>query len=381
MVAWTLIAVDWGLALALVPFIMRKQRPVVKLAWIAFVFALPFVGSLFYILIGESRLGHARVRRRGEIRRLINKTARSELVAPHVVAPRTSAEHADLTRLTERLGDIPVLGGNRVTILGGGDEMIDALVKDIEQARHHVHLLYYIYAGDRTGLRVAEALRSAAKRGVVCRVLIDDAGSWGRLGRVDEYMLEGGVIVRRALPVSILRVPFKRIDVRNHRKLAVIDGLVSYVGSQNIIDAFLSKELGAYEDLTLRVTGPAVMALQMTFVDDWLAETSEQLEGESYYPRIESEPGMALQIVRSGPPYPPDAFSHLITAAIHESNERVTVTTPYFIPDEPTIAALRIAALRGVKVEVMVPMKSDAWIGDAAARAHFDTLLEVGVNV
>jgi cardiolipin synthase len=244
-----------------------------------------------------------------------------------------------------------------------------------------VHLLYYIFAQDRTGIRVADALRSAAARGVACRVLVDDAGSRGRFAKIEASMRDGGVDVRRLLPVSILRVPFKRIDIRNHRKLAVIDGRVSFVGSQNIVDAHLSKRLGAYEDLTVRLVGPAVMGLQMTFLDDWLAETGEQLQGKEFYPPSKAGAGVAVQIVRSGPPFPNDAFSHLIVAAISESHERVTITTPYFVPDEPTMAALRIAALRGVLLQVVVPRKSDAGLVDAACRAYFASLLEVGVRV
>jgi cardiolipin synthase len=382
MLGWIIYTLDWVIALALLPLIMRKPRHAVKLAWIAVIFALPFVGAGFYLLFGENRFGHSRVRRRGEVKKLINLVERSARVAPHIVAPRIRAEHADLARLTERLGDLPALGGNTVSMLGGGDEMIDALIADIDRAKDHAHLMYYIFAGDRTGLRVAEALNRAVGRGVTCRVLVDDAGSRSTFSKVERFLIGGKVLVRRMLPASILRVPLRRMDVRNHRKLAVIDGTVAYVGSQNIVDASAaSRPRDVYHDLTVCVKGPAVMALQMTFLDDWLAETGESIEDDRLFPRSVSETGIAVQIVRSGPPYPPESFSHVIVAAIHEAGERVTITTPYFVPDESTYSALRIAALRGVRVEVVLPRKSDSSLVDAAARAHFNLLLDVGVHI
>jgi len=383
MPGWLIITLDWIIAIALLPLIMRKPRPAVKLAWIAIIFALPFLGAAMYLLIGENRLGHSRVRRRGQWKKLINTSKRTDMLAPHIVAPQIRAEHADITQLTQRLSDLPAMGGNRVSMLSGGDEMIEALIRDIDAAKDHVHLLYYIYAGDRTGNLVADALLRAAERGVTCRLLVDDAGSIGSFSKLQPRLQNGGVQVRRMLPASLWSLPVRRLDIRNHRKLAVIDGTHAYVGSQNIVDASPpSKPRDICHDLTVSIYGPAVMGLQMTFLDDWLAETGEYLEGEHFYPEpAVNKPGVAAQIIRSGPPYPPESFSHVVVAAIHEATERVTLTSPYFVPDEATMAALRIVALRGVRVEVVLPKRSDSRLADWAARPLFELLLEVGVKI
>jgi cardiolipin synthase len=382
MSTWVFIAVEWLIALAMVPVVLARRRPSTALAWLLVIFMFPIVGLCIYLLVGETRLGRRRARRYAEARRVIETIPHREMHRPHVVEPRIRAEQRDLVRLTERLSHMPVLGGNSVDMFGEGGEMIDALVRDIEAARSHVHLLYYIFASDETGLRVAEAVARASGRGVTCRVLVDDAGSKFAFSRAESILRRAHVRTRRMLPVSLPRMLLARLDVRNHRKLAVIDGAIAFVGSQNIVNAGVGpRRRGEWRDLTVRLTGPAVIALQTVFTEDWYAETDELLEGDEIYPRPRVFSGTAVQIAPSGPDSTQEAFGHLIVSAVHEARERVTITTPYFVPDEPTLQALRIAALRGVEVEIVVPRRSDAPLVDAACRSHLDPLMEAGVRV
>lgn len=382
MLAWGFLILEWLIALAMVPVVLRRRRPSTVLAWLLVIFMFPIVGLCVYLLVGETRLGRRRARRYAEARRVIETIPHREMHAAHVVEPRIRAEQRDLVRLTERISHMPVLGGNSVEMFGEGGEMIESLLRDIRAAKDHVHLLYYIFASDETGWRVGEALAEASRRGVSCRVLADDAGSKFTFRKVEVMLRAAHVRTGRMLPVSLPRLLLARLDVRNHRKLAVIDGTIAYVGSQNIINAGVGpKRRGEWRDLTARITGPAVIALQTVFTEDWYAETDELLAGDSIYPRPKISSGIAVQIAPSGPDHAWEAFGQLIVMAIHEARERVTITTPYFVPDEPTLMALRIAALRGVEVEIVVPRRGDARLVDAACRSYFETLMDAGVHV
>ncbi len=382
--SWIIVVSQWVLSIGMVPLILRRRRhrPTVALAWLLMVFAVPLIGAILYLMVGEVRLGGRRSRKFTEARRLIETAAHSEMHKPHVVRPKIREDDRDIVRLTERLSNMPVLGGNDVRFIADPGEMIESLVREIDAAAHHVHLLYYIFESDQAGMKVAGALARASARGVVCRVLVDDAGSRFTFTRAERLMREAGVRTQRMLHVSFVRLILARIDIRNHRKLAVIDGTIAYVGSQNIIDPRTGmKRRRRREDLTVRLIGPVVMALQTIFTEDWYAELGEHLEGPDIYPRPLTTTGDSVQIAPSGPGYPTEAFGQLIVAAIHQSNERVTMSTPYLIPDESTLQALCIAALRGVRVEVIVPLESDSRLADAASRAYFDVLMDAGVRV
>ena len=198
--------------------------------------------------------------------------------------PKSDLHAQEAVKLAEKLGYMPILGGNDVELIAETEDFIDKLVADIDAARHHVHLLFYIFADDGTGRRVAEALARAVKRGVKCRVLVDAVGSRPMFKRLARQMIAQGIEVHQALPVGLFRRRMARIDLRNHRKLAVIDGCVGYTGSQNIVDAGYGRKDLAWYDLMVRLTGPILLELQSVFVADWYFETEEILEGGEYFP-------------------------------------------------------------------------------------------------
>jgi cardiolipin synthase len=299
---------------------------------------------------------------------------------PNVFHPEVDPALSPAVALAEKLGGSPILGGNAVELLVDYDGTIARLVTDIDRAENHVHLLFYIFADDRATAPVIEALGRAAKRGVRCRVLADALGSRAGLRTLRPRLTAMGVAVHALLPVSLLPWRKARLDLRNHRKIAVLDGRVGYTGSQNLIAADFKGGI-AYEDLMARVTGPAVLELQYVFAADWFLETNEVLDGEAEFPAPEITGGAPAQALPSGPDFPTQNNQRLFVALVHGARKRVVLTTPYFIPDEPLLQALQTAALRGVEVHLVVSEKGDHVIVSLAQRSYYEDLLEAGARI
>lgn len=382
MLAWLYIASEWLIRVGMVPVVVRRRQPSAALAWLAVIFFLPWFGLAVYLLVGTRRLGRRRALR--------HETALSSAAAPrlrsspepHVVHPDVDPRQRDLVRLAEHVGDMPILGGNAVEVITDTDVMIEKLIADIAAAKHHVHLLYYIFRNDETGRRVSAAVEQAAARGVRCRVLADAVGSGDMLRGLAPGLRAAGVEVAAALPVNPVRLLLARIDLRNHRKLAVIDGRVAHTGSQNIVNAdYGDKRVGMWQDLSIRLTGPSVMHFQLVFLQDWFAETGHAIDPDGLFPDAGSPGNVAVQIVPSGPTSDTRGVHELLVAAIHEAERRLIITSPYLVPSEPLMTALRVAVLRGVEVDLVVPARSDQILPDAAARAYFADLAEIGVRL
>jgi cardiolipin synthase len=241
-------------------------------------------------------------------------------------------------------------------------------------------LLFYIFADDRATAPVVEALGRAAARGVRCRVLADAIGSRAGLRTLRPRLAALGVEVREMLPVRLWPWKKARLDLRNHRKIAVLDGRVGYTGSQNLVAAEY-KEGITYQELMVRVTGPVVLDLQYVFAADWFLETSEVLDGEAEFPSPEIAGGVPAQALASGPAFPTQNNQRLIVALVHGAGKRVVLTTPYFIPDEPLLQALQTAVLRGVEVHLVVSEKEDQFFVSLAQKSYYEELLEAGVHL
>lgn len=275
------------------------------------------------------------------------------------------------------------VAGCGVEFIGNGHDFNSRLVEDIHQARHHVHLLFYIYAPDETGRRVAQAMIDASKRGVACRLLADYAGSLAFFrSDLPAKMIEAGVKVVAALPVRPIRRRLARIDLRNHRKIVVIDGSVGYTGSQNIVNEdYGHKRAGAWVDLMARFEGPIVTQMQGVFVQDWAFETDEVLVEEAYFRTLGSRGNIMAQCVPTGPNHHSENFRDILLAAINISRSKVIMTSPYIVLDEPSLAALSMAARRGVEVNIVLPYKCDHPLVSLAGRAYYQDLLDSGVKI
>jgi cardiolipin synthase len=370
--------VEWLIRIVAVPMVGRRHGPHAAAAWVAVIFAMPFVGAIVYWYIGLDRLPRRRIRRRAG--RTVHRGTRIASLAERHGASLGPKEQTMLALCTD-LGDFPMITGNALTLLGSHTEVIDTLVADIDAAKHHVHLLFYIFEDDAIGHRVADAMRRAAARGVICRMLLDDTGSARFLRRYARGLWADGVEVQRALPVNPARFFLARIDLRNHRKLAVIDGRLGYAGSANVVDPSYGNTDLCWEDAMIRIEGPAVQHLQEVFAGDWLLDAEVRIEGADYYPTPVVAGDQRVQAVPSGPSDPTEIFAELILAAIHDARSTVVLTTPYFIPDVPILRAIQMAARRGVKVELVLPKRVDHRIVGAAGRAYFDDMLAAGVII
>ncbi len=381
---WTqlLAASEWGIRLTMLPVIvLRKEKPATCLAWLAIVFFEPWIGLGLYLLIGENRLGRQRLARRQSRRQQLAASEYPRVEAHHVIDPNED-DYNVLVHLAEHVGGLPVVAGNALSLMSDTNVVIDRLVADIDAARQHVHLLFYIFKDDSVGQRVAEALVRAAKRGVMCRVLADAVGSRRLFRRLAPSLRQQGVRIVAVLPAPLWRIPFARLDLRNHRKLAVIDGTVAYAGSQNIVEAsYGHKRAGVWHDMMARITGPVVRQLQGIFLEDWFYESGELWEDAALFPPSAGDGPIAVQVVPTGPDQPTDLFQDLIVRAIFLARQRVVITSPYFIPNEAMLLALRMAALRGVQVDLVIPKRSDHRIVDAAGSFYCDYLMRHGVNV
>lgn len=387
--SWLLVyrIAEWGVCLLMVPVILRRRfAPVTSLAWLSIIFFLPEVGVVIYLLVGDSRLGRRRVRMHRKVIASMHTDQRLAYLGDRSEKPQLNTAHRPMILQAERIGGMGILGGNHVDLLAEPREMVDRLVGDIDAAQHHAHLLFYIFSPDSTGQRVVDALIAATRRGVKCRVLVDAVGSRQLFGFRQRGLIrrlkDSGVQIQRALPASPLRRRLARLDLRNHRKLAVIDGRIAYAGSQNIVDADYGHNRSApWIDLSGRFTGPIVGQLQAVFLEDWAFEMDQTLQEDNIFPGLESAGPVYAQTVPTGPTQESVALLRMAIAAINASQQKVFITSPYFIPDEPTMLALAMAADRGVQVNIVVPTRSDHPLVSAAGRAYFDTLLDAGVHI
>jgi cardiolipin synthase len=381
---WVGIAVigaEWAIRIGLTPVVIRNREAHASLAWLAFIYFIPWIGGLFYLFLGEVDLG----KRRSDRHERASRELRDKLDLHYPDAtlnPEIPYAQRDLERLCRRTGGSRALAGNSARPITDMDEYVGALVEDIDAAESSVHVIFYIWGCDDTAQRVNDALVRAAERGVKVRALADAVGSKKMLQRTRRRLQKAGVEVAACLPVSPFRRAFARVDLRNHRKLIVVDGKVAYVGSHNLIDPhYGSKTYGPWHDLSARITGPAVTELQALYAEDWNAETGELLLDDELYPRLEHTGETPIQVAPSGPSGRPEAFRWLAVAALHEAEERVVMTSPYMALDESALRALQLTAMRGVDVVIVLPEKSNHPLVQAACRAQYETLLEAGVDI
>lgn len=373
----------WGVRLAMVPVIaLRQKNPLNCLAWLAIIFVLPWIGLLAYLLMGERSLGFLRVRKRLKRHKAFDAVHRLRALLPDFDNPRMRRDYEVLVQLAESHGGLPLLAGNKAELLADVEDVVRRLAADIDAARQHVHMVFYIFRDDAMGRLVGEALIRAARRGVRCRVLADMVGSRGFFSGLGARLRENGVQVVAGLTANPLRMRLARLDVRNHRKLAVIDGTVAYAGSQNIVEpVFGHRKAGAWHDVMVRISGPSARQLQMVFVEDWYLETGHDLAAPSLFPPAQEEGAAAVQIVPTGPDRPTEGFQDLLIQAIQSARRNVVITSPYFIPNEGLLTALRLAVNRGVEVDLILPRASDHPLVDLASFYYCGVLLECGANV
>ncbi|QOJ00644.1 MAG: cardiolipin synthase [Phycisphaeraceae bacterium] len=384
-----LLAAEIALQIALaLRVLIRRTEPSVTLAWIALILLIPVFGPLAYILVGENRL--ARKRAENEvIRRPTYEALLARMRAQTAdAAPRLTDHERRLAAHAAALTGIPAQPGNHIELIDDPLDFLARLANDIDAAQHSVLLQFYIWTDQGLAKDVNDALARAARRGVRCLAMMDAVGSSAFIDSDAQHRLtDAGVRVTHALPIGFIRALLARADLRTHRKTAVIDGRLAYTGSQNLVDPRdfkLAAGVGQWIDAMVALKGPAAHSLAAMFLFDWEMETSEPC-AESLASLVDHPPPPAhdavVQLIPSGPGHTAGAFLKALVAAVYSAEREVLLTTPYFVPDDTLRAALAAAALRGVRVSLTVPRRSDIRLADAAARASFDQLLAAGVEI
>lgn len=384
--AFASLALHIGIVTAIVLRVLSKRRSTgVSLAWFALVAPFPFFGGIIYLLVGETWLSGRRSRRTAEVAEEL-KIPLTGMRKRFGVSTRFGHPAAEaIAQLGLKGGMSPAMGGNSIRIHGTASESFDALIEDINNAQHTCDLLYYIWDPAGRVMDVTDALIKAEERGVQCRVMVDAVAGKALLrGTAIHRMRNAGIEVRASLPVNLLRGSLHRVDIRNHRKLAVIDQKIAHTGSLNMADPkfFMKNEgYGAWVDLTARVEGPAAALLDEVFEVDWTMERGDHLPPDLDASTVDRAGEQVVQIVPSGPGQAPDRLFHMLSAAVHGAQERLILTTPYFVPDESFVSGLIGAALRGVDTTVVVPAKVNGPIVSLASHAYYEDLLAAGVRV
>ncbi len=374
---------EWLIRLLMLVIVIERQPLRSALTWLLVIFFLPWPGLFLYLFIGENRLPYRRLQKRKALLNKLEALRQRYILHSNDQSPDLEPSFQATVTLAEKLGYMPIMFGNQTTLLDNTDDAINHLINDIDAAQSHVHLLFYIFETDETGQRVARALEQAASRGIECRLLVDAQGSRRFLKNMAARLKQSGIELHAALPVSLLRAWASRIDLRNHRKIAVIDGKIAYTGSQNIVNAgYGHKDLQWY-DLMVRLTGPVVLELQAVFVSDWYAESDIFLQSTEIFPDQKTlQSGHdAIQTLPSGPLFAAENYQRVVINALHSARHKVIITTPYFIPDEAFLEAMETAALKGVDVKLIVPLKSDQRLVGNASRAYYERLLKSGVSI
>jgi cardiolipin synthase len=370
---------EWVIRFVMLVYVPQRRSAAASRTWLLLIFLLPWPGLLLYALFGRIYLSRHRIEMQARASRRIREVQsrrKSREFEPGHLSPTVQS----LMRLGQQLGDFEAVSGNSVELLTDYVVFIDRLVADIDAAQESAHLVFYIFEADAIGWRVGEALLRATKRGVKCRVLMDAVGSRQGLHKMAPKLRAAGIEVRAALATGYFRRNAARFDLRNHRKLAVIDSRIGYTGSQNIVNPEFVKGY-PNEELQARLTGPIVAQLQAVFLADHFIETDEATASEGHFPGLPPTGPSAAQILPGSPGYGHENAQEFIVALLYAARQRVVITTPYFVPDEPVLQAVRCATLRGVEVHLVVSMHANQLITQLAQRSFYEALLEYGVQI
>ncbi|MEI6396362.1 MAG: cardiolipin synthase [Verrucomicrobiota bacterium] len=378
---WSLLYLcsEWLIRFVMLIYVPQRRSAAASRTWLLLIFLMPWPGLVLYALFGRIYLPKRRI----EMQERASIQIREVQAQRRAATARALSLPPDLQPIAhfgQQLGDFEVCSGNSVELLTDYAGAIDRLVADIDAARQSAHLLFYIFDADATGERVGEALVRAARRGVACRVLMDAVGSKHGLRKLAPRLRSQGVEVRAMLETGFFRSSAARFDLRNHRKIAVIDGRVGYTGSQNLVNAECVKGY-PNEELLARLTGPVVAQLQSVFLADHFFESGQPPDYKDHFPELADTGHSQAQLIPSGPGYGRENGQEFIVALFYAARRRVVVTTPYFVPDEPVLQAIRSATRRGVEVHMVVSMHANQLLTQLAQRSFYEILLQSGVQI
>ena len=383
-----LLVLDWAIRIFAVIYIPRNRRPQTAAAWLLAIFFLPaIVGLALFLLFGSRRIPRRRRERQAAISEYIQDTTGGEdrLTAaadwPDWLPP--------IVELNQRLGSMPLVGGNDAELLPDYEESIARMSEAVRDAQRRVHVEFYILILDDTTRIFFDALADAVRRGLAVRVLYDHVACVRSPGylRTMRELKRIGVQWHPMLPIQPWRGRWQRPDLRNHRKILVCDGDVAFVGSQNMVDSTYNRASSRrrglhWKDLMVRFEGPVVTQLDALVVTDWYSETGELLPRETPSPAAAGDrAAIDAQVVPSGPGFDDESNLRLFNSLLYAATRRVIITSPYFVPDDSMLYAITTAAQRGLDVQLFVSEVGDQVVTHHAQRSYYETLLRSGVRI
>jgi cardiolipin synthase len=382
------LAIDIGVRLAALGIIPNNRKPSEATAWLLAVFFVPLLGILVFLLLGHSKLSRKRRAKQRTINAAIYENTLNKVAIAEENAP--PSWFMSIASLNSRLGAMPLVGGNNGSLIQDYNTSLQKMANTINAAKHYVHVEFYIMSLDETTKQFFDSLKNAKQRGVTVRVLFDHVGSlqYPDYKATLAFLEKHGIAYKLMLPVMPLKGKFQRPDLRNHRKLLVVDGVHGFMGSQNIIASSYNKKKNIkrglhWFELMVHVQGPVVYELDAVFAGDWYAETDELLETHiaSVGTIMKDVGNYDCQVVPSGPGFEEENNLKLFTSLIYAAQHKIIITSPYFVPDESMLTAITTAAQRGVRVELYVSEIGDQLLVYHAQRSYYEALLRAGVHI
>lgn len=385
-------ALSYLISIAALFLVPGNRKPGEATAWLLLMFLAPILGLVLFLLLGNPHLSKGRQAQQRTMNERIKYLAEDAQQTPGlqpVFDPSLPARYEPLASLSTRLSGMPALAGNTVELFTDYAGAIESIVRDIDAAQRYVHLEYFMFANDTMGAPVIDALVRAEERGVKCRVLIDHLGNLLFNGPVLKRLRAAGITVHLILPINPFNNQWNRFDLRNHRKIVVVDGRIGFTGSHNLIEDTYHKGSNVrkgvhYIELVARVTGPVVLELNAVFITDWYSETNEVLDARTAPETRGLAPvtgDVLCQVLPSGPGFQNDNNLMLFVALFHAARRRITIANPYVVPDEALLLALTTAAQRGVEVNLIVSEMGDQFLVFHAQRSYYEDLLKAGVRI
>ncbi|SDO25056.1 cardiolipin synthase [Cryobacterium flavum] len=378
---------DFSVRVVAIIVVPRNRRPMSGMAWLLTIFFIPYLGVLLFLMIGYRTLPKKRRLMQDEINKFIlDSTEGMELVSREHPWPSWLESVVELNR---NLGAMPLVGDNTASLINEYQVAFDTMIADINLAKKYVHVEFYILSLDHTTAPFFDALENAHKRGVSVRVLLDHIQSMRKPGfrQTKKRLTDAGIPWQLMLPVQPFKGKWQRPDLRNHRKLLIVDGLVGFMGSQNIIDRTYNMRKNIrrglmWKDFMTRLEGPIVSGLNAIFITDWYSETNELLtrDIEPVHPRPVTD-ALDCQVVPSGPGFKGENNLRLFLALLYYAQDRIIITSPYFVPDESIMYAITTAVQRGLHVELFVSEIGDQAVVYHAQRSYYEELLTAGVHI
>jgi cardiolipin synthase len=362
----------------IVVIVMDNRNPYKTLAWVLVLVFLPVVGLALYYFFGQDTRREKLISKKGFKR--LTKYPMMEFQMQESFKVSEEKQH-QLIRFFQRVNLALPFEGNSMKIFQDGSSMLQALLATINSAKHHIHVEFYIFEDDAVGCLVKDALIEKAREGVEIRVLYDDVGCWKVPHRFYDEMREVGIEVRGFLKVRFPRFTSK-VNYRNHRKLVVVDGRIGFVGGMNLAERYLKGvPWGIWKDIMMQVEGKAVYGLQMAFLTDWYATDHSLITSSSYFPQMEDKGTSLMQVVTSDPVGEWKDIMQGLLIAITSAQKYVYIQSPYLLPTEPILLALKTAAAAGVDVRIMIPEKSDSRMVHWGTMSYLQELMEAGIKI